>query len=57
MNKEELPKYQYTLRETKSGFMFLSHGKEYNKASSELFIDLYLEKLGVDVSQSDYSDR
>ena len=51
MTKKKLPKYQYTLRDTKSGFIFLGYGKEYNEAYSELFIDLYLEKLEVDVSQ------
>lgn len=53
MEKHKLPRFQYTLRDAKSGFMFLGYAKEYSELHSTLFISRYLEHLktvGIDLT-------
>lgn len=45
MKKYSLPKYQYTIRDTKSGFIYLGYGQEYSQTYSILFLENYFDKL------------
>jgi len=47
MSKYDLPKYQYTIRDTKSGMIYLGYGKEYSQTYSILFLERYLNILNV----------
>jgi len=47
MKKYNLPKYQYTIRDTKSGMIYLGYGKEYSQAYSILFLEKYLNILNA----------
>jgi transposase len=52
LQSKKLPKYQYTIRDTKSGLMFLGFSSRYNERNSELFTEAYfshLKNLGVDL--------
>lgn len=40
-----LPKYQYTIRDTKSGFMALGYGSECSEIYAELFTEAYIRHL------------
>lgn len=54
MTRKKLPKYEYTLRDVKSGMVFLGYGSEYNECYSTLFMDYFLSHLthlGLDVSE------
>lgn len=42
-----LPKYQYTIRDTKSGFLALGFSKEYSELHSTLFVERYLDHLNA----------
>ena len=41
----KLPRYQYTIREVRSGAMFLAFGDKYNMLNSCLFIEKFLNHL------------
>ena len=43
MQKFSLPKYQYTLRDTKSGFLFLGFSNEYSELYSTLITEAVLQ--------------
>ena len=47
MKKYNLPKYQYTIRDTKSGMIYLGYGKEYSQTYSILFVERYLNILNA----------
>ena len=54
LQKNHLPKYQYTVRDTKSGMMMLGYGREYNEQYSTIITEQYLEHLrahGVDLGE------
>ena len=54
MTALKLPKYEYTLRDTKSGFTILGFANEYNEQYSTILTELYLSHLkafGIDVSE------
>lgn len=54
MTKKKLPKYEYTLRDVKTGMVFLGYGSEYSETYSSLFMDLFLShltQLGLDVTK------
>jgi len=40
-----LPRYQYTIRDVKSGFMVLGYGSECSEVYSELFTEAYIRHL------------
>lgn len=40
-----LPRYQYTIRDVKSGFMVLGYGSECSEVYAELFTEAYIEHL------------
>lgn len=40
-----LPRYQYTIRDVKSGFMVLGYGSECSEVYSELFTEAYIGHL------------
>jgi transposase len=49
-----LPKYQYTIRDTKSGFMALGYGSECSEVYAGLFTEAYIEHLkryGIEPSE------
>ena len=53
INKGFLPKYQYTIRDTKTGFLFLGYAKEYSEEYSTIMVSKYLDhlkKFGIDSS-------
>jgi hypothetical protein len=53
VNKGFLPKYQYTIRDVKTGFLFLGYAKEYNEEYSTIMVSKYLDHLrrfGIDGS-------
>lgn len=45
MKQKKLPKYEYTLRDVKTGMVFLGYGKEYSETYSSLFMELFLSYL------------
>jgi hypothetical protein len=45
MKKLGLAKYQYTIRDTKSGFMALGYGSECSEIYAELFTEAYINHL------------
>ncbi len=48
-----LPKYEYTIRDVKTGFTLVAFGDEYNEQYSEMLTELYLKHLqtfGVNLS-------
>ncbi|MBI5273895.1 MAG: DDE-type integrase/transposase/recombinase [Chlamydiales bacterium] len=45
MTTLKLPKYEYTIRDAKSGFTALAFANEYNEQYSELLTELYLKHL------------
>ena len=45
MKRLGLPRYQYTIRDTKSGFMALGYGSECSEIYAELFTAAYIEHL------------
>ncbi|HPQ19419.1 MAG TPA: hypothetical protein PKX90_09170 [bacterium] len=54
MIKYKLPKYQYTIREIRSGAMFLALASECNLINSINFVNIFLNHLknsGIDLSQ------
>lgn len=54
MTSLKLPKYEYTVRDTKSGFTFVAFANEYNEQYSTLLTETYLKHLaafGVDLSE------
>lgn len=54
MKNLDLPKYQFTAREVRSGNMYLGYAKEKNAANACLFVRKiceHLEKCGVDMSK------
>lgn len=54
MTSLKLPKYEYTIRDTKSGFVILGFANEYNEQYSTILTELYfkhLEKFGVDLKE------
>ncbi len=54
MIKYKLPKYQYTIREIRSGAMFLGLASECNLINSINFVNIFLNHLknsGIDLSQ------
>ena len=54
MAKQKLPKYEYTLRDTKSGFTIVGFSNEYSEQYSTIFTETYLGHLkhfGVDVKE------
>ena len=40
-----LPKYEYTIRDVKTGFTIVAFGNEYNEQYSEMLTEVYLEHL------------
>ena len=54
MTTLKLPKYEYTIRDTKSGFVILGFANEYNEQYSTILTELYfkhLEQFGVDLRE------
>jgi transposase len=54
MQKQQLPKYQYTIRDTKSGLMMLGFANEYSELYSTIMTERYLYHLqlhGVDLKE------
>jgi transposase InsO family protein len=52
MTTLRLPKYEYTIRDTKSGFTIVGFSNEYNEQYSTMLTELYLRHLisfGIDV--------
>lgn len=45
MQRLKLPKYQLTIRDTKSGFMMLGYGHEYNELYSTIMTELYINHV------------
>jgi len=45
MQDYNLPKYQYTIRDTKSGMIYLGFAKEVSKTNSHLFLEQYFKVL------------
>lgn len=45
MKRLKLPKYQYTIRDVKSGFMVLGYGSECTEKYAELFTEEYIKHL------------
>ena len=45
LQKMKLPRYQYTIRDTKSGMMMLGFGSEYNEQYSTIMTERYLYHL------------
>lgn len=45
MKKMGLPRYQLTIRDTKSGMMLLGYGQEYNERYSTIMTEKYIEYL------------
>ena len=42
MKQKNLPKYQWTIRDTKSGLMMLGYAQEYSELYSTIMTDKYL---------------
>jgi transposase InsO family protein len=54
MQRIKLPRYEYTLRDVKSGSTFLGFGRELSEAHAEKFISLFLEHLkekGIELAE------
>lgn len=54
MTKEKLPKYEYTIRDTKSGFTVVAFANEYSEQYSTMLTETYLNHLkgfGIDVTE------
>lgn len=52
MTAQALPKYEYTIRDVKTGFTIVAFGNEYNEQYSEMLTELYLrhlETFGIDL--------
>lgn len=45
MQRLGLPKYEYTLRDTKSGFLLLGFSREYSERYSTIMTEYYLNHL------------
>jgi len=45
MIKLKLPKYTYSMRDTKSGFLFLGYSDEYNELYSTILAEEYIKHL------------
>ena len=53
MNLLNLPRYEYTIRDTKSGFLVVAFSNRYNEKNSTILTDIYLKYLdsfGIDLS-------
>ncbi len=54
MKEQGLPRYQYTIRDVKSGFMVLGYGSECSEKYAELFTEMYivhLKRYGIKASE------
>jgi transposase len=54
MTRKKLPRYQFTIRDTKSGLMLLGYGKEYSEQYSTIMTEKYLSHLksyGIDLGE------
>ena len=54
MERKKLPRYQYTIRDTKSGVMMLGYGSEYSELYSRIMTERYLYHLqlhGVELGE------
>jgi len=54
MQEHKLPKYEYTIRDTKSGFTIVAFSNEYSEQYSTLLTETYLRHLksfGIDVGE------
>ena len=57
MMRLSLPRYQYTIRDVKSGFMALGYGSECSEVYAELFTEAYIKYLkghGIEPSQLEF---